>query len=249
MQPPGWRLQTFESLPSTQDVCRALTEAGDPGRVAVRADRQTSGRGRDGRAWEAPPGNLSLSVMLRPGGTVAEAGQWSLLAGVALAETAGAFLPATARVRLKWPNDLMVADAKLAGILIESSADAAGGLDWLVIGFGVNLAAAPDVPGRAVTCFASFGSQAEPAQFTTRLLEALDHWDGVRARRGFAAIRQAWLMHAPAPGEAIAVRNGGKFVHGAFAGLSDNGAVLVDVGERVMAFASGEIVEAVPCCS
>ena len=96
-RPPGWRLQTHEVLASTSDFCRERAAAGEPEGFAALARRQTQGRGSRGREWESPVGNLFLSVLLRPAERARDAGQWSLLAGVALAEALAAHLPATAR--------------------------------------------------------------------------------------------------------------------------------------------------------
>ena len=124
--PPGWRLEVHEALASTSDRVAAAAEAGEPAGLAVLARRQTAGRGRSGRAWASPHGNLYLSLLLRPPGPVREAGQWSLLAGVALAEAARALDPEPLALRLKWPNDLLRHGAKCAGILTESALAADG---------------------------------------------------------------------------------------------------------------------------
>ncbi len=249
MSAAPWRLHTHDSLPSTQDACRALAEAGEPGRVAVRAERQTHGRGTQGRGWMSPPGNLSLSVLLRPATAAAGSGQWGLLAAVALAEAVAAALPATVRPTLKWPNDVLVAGAKLGGILVEAAARPDAGLEWLVIGFGVNLASAPDVPGRAVTAVALHAPAPQPAAFAAALLERLDHWDALRRGHGFVPVRSAWLAHGPAIGTGLQLRRAEATVTGRFAGLGEDGTLLLDSGGAVRAFASGEVGEAAPCCS
>ncbi|MFN3612824.1 biotin--[acetyl-CoA-carboxylase] ligase, partial [Tepidimonas sp.] len=84
--PPGWRLRVHESLPSTSDLLKRLAEAGEPEGLAVLARRQTGGRGRDGRAWESPAGNLYFSLLLRPGGPARDVGKWALLAALVMAE-------------------------------------------------------------------------------------------------------------------------------------------------------------------
>jgi BirA family transcriptional regulator, biotin operon repressor / biotin---[acetyl-CoA-carboxylase] ligase len=125
-----WRLRVHEVLPSTSDLCRSLAADGEPAGLAVLARRQTRGRGSRGRDWESPPGNLFLSVLLRPAGRARDAAQWSLLAGVALGEAFAAYLPDASMLRLKWPNDVLVGGKKIAGILVDSSADAAGMVGW-----------------------------------------------------------------------------------------------------------------------
>ncbi len=233
--PPSWRLQTFEALDSTSTLCRTLAEAGEPERLAVVARRQTAGRGTQGRAWVSPPGNLFMSVLLRPTEPARSIGQFSLLAAVALAD---ALSPYADRLRLKWPNDLIVDGAKLAGILAESAVDAGGRLAWLVVGFGVNVATAPEVPGRPTV---SLGDRVHAEALVRPILDSLDRWRLVRLRDGFGAVRAAWLARGPDLGSHIAVSSGAAgTVGGQFAGLDDEGRLLLSAGGRVRAFATGE---------
>ena len=109
--------------------------------------RQAAGRGSRGRDWQSAEGNLHLSVLLRPVGAARRAGQWSLLAAVALADALAPLLPEPGLLTLKWPNDVRLGGRKLAGVLLDSAADSGGALAWLVIGFGVNLAVAPRLSG------------------------------------------------------------------------------------------------------
>ena len=236
-----WRLRIFENLDSTSDLCRSLAVAGEPEGLAVMARRQEKGRGRAGREWLSAPGNLFLSVLLRPGGPVREGGLWSLLAAVALADAVVPLLPDASALTLKWPNDLLLDGRKLAGILLDSAADMSGKLDWLVIGFGLNLAAAPEVPGRAV---ASLGNAATPPEEVAEaLLARLDHWRRVRLAEGFAPVRTAWLSRAHPIGALIKIKPGGEDVDGSFAGLAEDGSLLLHTGGQMRAFAAGEIVE------
>jgi BirA family biotin operon repressor/biotin-[acetyl-CoA-carboxylase] ligase len=232
--PPGWRLRIEESLPSTQDVVVRQAVAGEPEGLALLARRQTGGRARDARVWDSPPGNLYISVLLRPGGPAREAPRYALLAAVALAEALARFLPDPGLIRLKWPNDLLIGDAKLAGILTESAADAAGRIDWVVFGLGANLAEAPEVPGRRTACLAPHAPPPEAA--TAALLRQIDLWRG----RGFAAVRQAWMARGPAMGERLLLRAGTRRVEGIYAGLAEDGSLLIDTGAGPRPFTSGE---------
>jgi BirA family biotin operon repressor/biotin-[acetyl-CoA-carboxylase] ligase len=147
--PPGWRLRIHEALPSTSDLLLQLAAAGESEGLAVMARRQSAGRGRDGRVWESPAGNLYISVLLRPGGPAREAPQWALLAAVALAEALSGFVPDPSALRLKWPNDLLLGGAKCAGVLAEASATPEGRTEWLVLGMGANLVVAPAAGGHS----------------------------------------------------------------------------------------------------
>jgi BirA family biotin operon repressor/biotin-[acetyl-CoA-carboxylase] ligase len=219
--PAGWRLARFAELPSTSDHLIRLAEAGEPAGLAVLADRQVAGRGRAGRQWQSPPGNLYLSALLRPATPAREAPQWSLLAGVALWEAVAPLLPDAKGLWLKWPNDLLLDGAKCAGILAETALGPEGRLAWLVLGIGVNLAMAPDVSGRRT---AHLGAALAPAEFVPRLLARLAHWQAVQAAQGFAPVRAAWVAHGPEAGTPFALADG---TAGAYAGLDDDGGLLL----------------------
>lgn len=238
--PAAWRLQVYEALGSTSDLCRTLAVAGEPGPLAILARRQTEGRGTQGRKWVSTAGNLFLSVLLRSREQARDVGQWSLLAGVALVEALLPLLPTPAALRLKWPNDVLLDGAKLAGILVESSAKADGTLDWLVVGIGVNLTAAPDLPDRRTAAVAQVATPPGAEDMARLVLTRLSHWRQVRLLEGFAPIRAAWLEHAPALGTRLTLRLGGRSVGGSFAGLAHDGSLLLATGGRVHAFAAGE---------
>lgn len=256
MTQAAWRLEVHESLRSTADRCRERAEEGEPEGFAVLARRQTAGRGTRGRSWAGAEGNLFLSVLLRPGGPAAAAIEWSLLAAVALADAVAALLPEEAPLRLKWPNDLLLQDGKLAGILLECGADGGGRLAWVCIGFGVNLAVAPVVPGRRTAGLAGYAPPS-PEVFAWQLLQSLDRWRQRRACAGFAPVRRAFLARGPALGAPLCLRLGRERVEGVFAGLAPDGALLLAVGGQIRKFAAGEVTtgaveaeeERAACCS
>lgn len=244
-QPPSsagaWRLQTYEALGSTSDLCRTLAQAGEPGPLAILARRQTQGRGTHGREWVSPAGNLFLSVLLRSREQARDAGQWGLLAAVALCDALLPLLPDPRALRLKWPNDLLLSGAKLAGLLVESSAAADGTLDWLVIGMGVNVATAPQLPDRPTASLAQVADPApDPEDLARLVLDRLAHWQRVRLLDGFAPIRAAWLQRGPDLGSPLTLKLPGRVVGGSFAGLAQDGGLLLATAGRVHAFAAGE---------
>ncbi len=184
-----WRLEQYETLTSTQDEVAARAKAGEPAGLAILAKQQTKGRGQFNRVWQAPHGNLSLSLLMRPDGEARLAPQWSLAIGVAVAEA----LPVL--VKLKYPNDLMLGGAKLGGILIESEADGAR-LGWLVAGIGVNIAAAPQVPEQPT---AALGLEMNPETLAGAIMQRVADWHHRIEKTGFAAVRKAWLEIALDP--------------------------------------------------
>ena len=244
-------LEIVDEIGSTSDALRRRAEA-EAGEVALLARRQTGGRGRLGRRWETIEGNLHLSVLLRPG-PLRWPGHWSLLAGVALAETVAPFLPDVSGLRLKWPNDLMLGEGKLAGILAEAGQ---GRSPWLVIGFGVNLAGAPSDLGRPTSCLAAHTSPPAPEAFAPLLLAALQSWRQRYGTEGFDPVRTAWLERAPPLGTKLTLTstptlNPGPLppagegddapLEGRFAGLSDAGALLLDTPGGRRTIVAGEL--------
>ncbi|MDB5412382.1 MAG: biotin--[acetyl-CoA-carboxylase] ligase [Rubritepida sp.] len=232
-----FRLRIHESLPSTQSLVTDLAERGEPAGLAVLARRQTHGRGRAGRAWQSQAGNLQLSVLLRPGGAARDIAGQALLAAVALHDAATHHAPDRA-LQLKWPNDLMEDGAKIAGILAEAALDEHGGIAHLVLGFGVNLAHAPEVEGRAVAALGPI----PPEDFTATLLERLEYWQDLRLLDGFAPIRSAWIERGPPRGTVLTIRQGDNPVSGRYEGLAEDGGLLLTVGGSLQVFHAGEVI-------
>lgn len=230
-----WRLERYGSLPSTQSVLVERAMLGEPAGLVLFADTQTSGRGRAGRVWHSPRGNLYLSVLLRPGGQGRDAPQWSLLAGVALAEAAAPL--ARGQLSLKWPNDLLIDGAKCAGILAEMALTPIGDIDWIALGIGVNLVHAPKLGQRPT---ATIGDAEAPEDFGSRLLNCLSRWERRFATEGFEPVRSAWMSIGPCRGTVIALRDGPANAH--YLGLAPDGALLAEVAGQRRAFYAGELL-------
>ncbi len=237
----GWRLERYETLASTSDLCVARAKAREAAGLAVLAAAQTAGRGSRGRQWVAPAGNLNLSVLLRPGTPAAEAGLFALLSGLAVAEALQGFLPLAARAMLKWPNDILLDDAKLGGILIDA-APVAGVLDWLVVGIGVNLVTSPRIVGRATTTLSAHGGHVAAADAAAAVLDRLAAWLVVLWDDGAPAVRAAWLARAHPLGTPLAVRVDAETLEGEFAGLSATGALLLRRGGETETINTGEVL-------
>ncbi len=231
----AWRLEVFNELGSTSDFCIECAKAGEPEGLAVQALRQTAGRGSRGRNWQASEGNLNLSVLLRPTCPAAQAGMFSLMAGVAVAH---ALEECTVpQLVLKWPNDLLLGGSKLAGILIDA-APVDNRLDWLVIGIGVNLRVAPQLEGRATTALAAHGVQVSAATAAAAVLKALSAWRDADAE----AIRDAWLARAHPIGTKLEVRTAQQHLAGTFVGLSPAGELLLQCKNRIERINTGDVL-------
>jgi BirA family biotin operon repressor/biotin-[acetyl-CoA-carboxylase] ligase len=208
------------------DRARALAEAGEPARLAVWAGEQTAGRGRQGRSWLSPPGNLYVTLLLRPAGAPAAAARLGFAAGLALADAASAWL-APERVALKWPNDLLIDGAKAAGLLLESSGRGRR-LDWLLIGSGVNLASHPEGLGYPVTSFAAAGAAISPAELLESYLKFFEIHCNLLEKQGFSPLRAAWLKRARGLGGPLTVRLPGASLSGIFRDLDEDGALVLE---------------------
>ncbi|MGH7057588.1 MAG: biotin--[acetyl-CoA-carboxylase] ligase [Acetobacteraceae bacterium] len=251
--PGGFRLRRYDNVGSTSDICIRLAAEGDAADIAVLSAEQSAGRGSNGRRWESAAGNLFLSVLLRPRAKITAAGGYSLLAGLVLVEALEEFVRAPGAFSLKWPNDVLLMGAKVAGVLVETAASAAGELAWLVIGFGANLAVAPVIAGRAAACLADTGMAApEPLSAANALLARLAYWRRIEAARGFAPVRAAWLARAHPSGTPLTVVAADGEHHGRFAGLDADGALLLATQSGIARWIAGEVrftAGAAPCCS
>lgn len=229
----GLRFERVASVDSTSEALKRLVTNGERDEVALLAGVQTEGRGRLGRRWESPPGNLYLSVLLRPG-RIRAPGHWSILAAVVLAEAVAKHVEKPETVRLKWPNDLVVDGAKVAGILLEAGDDNG---PWLLMGFGVNLVSAPaglDRPTSAIGAVA-------PEALAQDVLEQVEIWRGQYAADGFEPVRTAWLERGPALDERVATTFNGRVIEGAFAGLAASGGMRLDTPTGPRTIVTGEL--------
>ncbi|GBQ29108.1 biotin--[acetyl-CoA-carboxylase] ligase [Gluconacetobacter azotocaptans] len=236
-----WRLEIYDELGSTSDLCLERAHAGEAAGLGVLARRQVRGRGSRGRDWQDPGGNLAFSVLLRPEGEGTwPAGLWPFIASLAFYDALAPWIPDPACLRLKWPNDVLLDGRKAAGILIESGGDSAR--RWVVIGFGANLRAAPPIPGRDLACVAEYGPPPAPEIVAQGICDGLDRWMAVCAGAGFAPIRQAWLERAHPLGTRLVVRGESGQVEGSFEGLDAQGMLLLRCADGTRRISAGEIL-------
>ncbi|HYG46976.1 MAG TPA: biotin--[acetyl-CoA-carboxylase] ligase [Allosphingosinicella sp.] len=211
-------IRTVTVTGSTNDDLAALAREGAAEGMWVRAERQRNGRGRQGREWHSPPGNLYASTLVRLRPRDPPAATLALVAAVALHEVACAFA-SRAPIEIKWPNDLMVAGAKLSGILLERLDDA------VIVGFGVNLADHPDET-RPTISFGQLGGAPDPAAFLDALAESFARWLERWRQDGVEPVRTRWLAGAHPRGTALSTHTAsGAWVEGLFDGLDENGAL------------------------
>jgi BirA family biotin operon repressor/biotin-[acetyl-CoA-carboxylase] ligase len=232
----GFRLEAHDKVGSTNALALERARDGDPGRLWIVSKQQESGRGRRGRAWATPPGNLAATLLLITGGDLRTAATLGFVAGLALADALNAVVPngrfsiapdggsgaGRNRFELKWPNDVLAEGAKLAGILLES---ATLGSDRcaIAVGIGVNVVAHPDDVPYPATSLKALGAACDAE---TLFLALSDAWNE-NARvwnegRGLAEIRRRWLSRAAGLGSQVAVRVDGNVVRGVFETIDED---------------------------
>jgi BirA family transcriptional regulator, biotin operon repressor / biotin---[acetyl-CoA-carboxylase] ligase len=237
--PDGWTLVALDTVGSTNDEAARLADSGVSEGTIVWSREQTGGRGRRGRRWSSPIGNLYTSTILRPDCAAARAAELGFVAALAVAD----LVPASRAVRVKWPNDVLVDGGKVAGILLESAVGDGGRVLHVVAGVGVNVGFAPQLPEMRYPG-AALGGTVEAAleQLAWALARRLAEW----RRDGFAAVRAAWLAQAGPLGAEVDVKLSEGLVRGRFSGLDHEGALLLDTAAGPRRVVSGELLGQAP---
>ena len=226
------RLVHLSEAGSTNSEAMRLAGEGAASGTWVLADQQTAGRGRSGRVWHSPAGNFYASLVLRDVVPLEKAAQLALVSGVAVhaavrAATGGAL---AARLELKWPNDILLGQRKLGGILVESSVERRDQGALAVIGVGLNLAHHPALPDKPAADLMGHGASIAPLNFLPLLDRSMQEWvSNWASGAGFAAVREAWLARSLPLGAGLVVHSGQGAVKGVFAGLDPDGALLLTV--------------------
>lgn len=221
-------IRTVAETGSTNADLLDLARHGAEEGLWLRAERQTAGRGRQGRPWDSPPGNFYGSTLVRLRSGDPQAATLGFVAAVALIETVFLVM-GQGTAQLKWPNDVLIGRAKLSGVLLERADDA------VVVGIGVNLAHHPDLPDRPTTSLTAHDVSIAPALFADRLAESFAHWLARWRTEGFGVVRTHWLQLAHPLGSALTLRlPGGEALDGLFDGLDAQGALILHLasGER-----------------
>ena len=239
--PPAYRLIARDSVGSTNDEARELARQGAEDGTLVWAREQTAGRGRQGREWVSPPGNLYLSLVLRPECPPREAVQLAFVAALGAAGMLGLHVPPLMPLRFKWPNDILIGPRKIAGILIEAEGQG-DRLDFMILGLGINLVAHPPearIPATDLKTETGTVVTAEEALdgFARHFMTWANRW----LDDGFVPVREAWLAHAAGKGERIEVRLPNETLSGTFADLDASGALLLDTANGRRAITAGDV--------
>ncbi|MDR3518250.1 MAG: biotin--[acetyl-CoA-carboxylase] ligase [Azospirillaceae bacterium] len=228
--PEGFGLVEMPAVASTNDEAKRLARAGAATGTLVWAHRQEQGRGRRGRPWSSPPGNLYTSLILRPRQDLAAMAQLSFVAALAVGATVSALLPSAQWV-CKWPNDVLVQGGKIAGILLETESGANGAVDSLVLGVGINVASRPDETERPAIALAEIGFagdlEAVLTAYAAAIAAGIERWN----IGGFAPVRSSWLDRAQGRGGPVTVRLTHETFSGQFVDVDGEGALIVAMAD------------------
>jgi BirA family biotin operon repressor/biotin-[acetyl-CoA-carboxylase] ligase len=219
----GVRLVAHEVLGSTNAEALRLARQGECGPLWVVADRQTAGRGRRGRTWISPPGNLHASLLLTAAAPVEHWPELSFVAALAVHDAVVEVAPdLKTRLAIKWPNDLVLAGAKFAGILIEGENGA------VAVGIGVNCADHPAGMDYPATDLAATGAPVSPTALfgalSVKMIGRIAQWNG---GEGFSTIRTDWLARAAGLGEEVRVRLADRDLTGRFEAIDPAGGLVL----------------------
>jgi BirA family biotin operon repressor/biotin-[acetyl-CoA-carboxylase] ligase len=241
--PPGTGLLILDATDSTNEEARRQAAAGAPVPLWIMARRQSAGRGRQGRRWEDPGGNLFATCLLRPAMPPASAALLSFAACLAVADTFAALAP-DVPVALKWPNDALLNGRKAAGVLLEGSGDGQG-MAWLAVGIGINLANAPPQAPEGwppTSLAAETGTPPpEPEAALAMLAVAFARWAGQLEAEGFEPLRRAWLARAARLGEKVTARLPRETVEGVFTDLDASGALVLSQAGRLRSIQAADV--------
>jgi BirA family biotin operon repressor/biotin-[acetyl-CoA-carboxylase] ligase len=243
--PASYRLVPYDTVGSTNDEAKRLAHAGAEEGTLVWALEQTAGRGRRGRAWASPPGNLYASLILRPRCPVDQAAQLGFIAALAIGDTLGSICKRREGLSYKWPNDVLLRGRKIAGILLESELGPGAAPEFVVVGVGINLVLSPRDAAFPATSIAEedlgpVSPRLAIEAFARHFQAWAEHW----REAGFAPVRAAWRAYAAALGESIQVHLEPATLHGRFLDIDQHGALLLESAGEIRHISAGEIFPA-----
>jgi BirA family biotin operon repressor/biotin-[acetyl-CoA-carboxylase] ligase len=227
--PIPFKLITYDSVGSTNEEAKRFAMDGAPEGIVVWAKDQSSGIGRRGRKWVSSEGNLYFSILLRPECLAFKAMQLNFVTSLCIAEEVAHVLPRSAFINCKWPNDVLVEGRKISGILLESQTNSLRGMDWLVIGVGLNIKSFPEDVEFPATSLIHEGAKKDLSaevilkSFSHSFLKSYMTWK----KLGFEPVRRRWLRRAAGLGKEIIVRLERETLTGEFKALDKDGALIL----------------------
>lgn len=238
-----WQVEYYPTLPSTNDYCIEQARLKNKINLAVLTDSQTAPRGSRGRKWVEPTGNLALSFLYWPTFSVKKVGWVPFIASLALYDAIVELCGNYSDLYIKWPNDLLFQNKKIAGILIESHVEYPDILEWLVIGIGLNICSAPVVEGREVGCLRDFVYTDLPSSLlvSSKIRERLSYWICYLDQGKEQFIRETWLQRSLPIDTSLSVTSGKKIYTGIYKGINEEGFLLLQTETGLKHLSAGEL--------
>lgn len=222
----NFTIHQFESLESSNKTAFAMAEAKQIfDREVILAEMQTGGKGRESRVWSSPQGNLYFSLVLQPKILAVKIPQISFVAIVALRQVVQELLP-NHKIENKWPNDLLIEQKKVAGLLLESKISGEN-VEFVIVGIGLNLVSNPDQTIFPASNLKNFGAEVLPEIVLKKFLNEFEKLYENYLNFGFAAVRRAWISAAFRLNEKISVKNGEEEILGIFSNLDEEGNLIL----------------------
>ena len=222
-----YHLLSFDELDSTNEEAKRLAKSGGSHGAMIWAKRQTAGKGRMGRSWVSAEGNLFVSILLQSEKPLAELCQLSFVAAVSVVEALEDMLPNKKILQCKWPNDILLDNRKLGGILLESFQDEQG-KSWVAVGVGVNVDSCPPRTEFPAICLKDAGVELVSAKiilsrFIHHFIDRYNEWNV----KGFAPIRKRWMQSAWGLDQRLCARLPDIEIEGVAQGIDANGSLLL----------------------
>lgn len=237
-----YNLLIFEELDSTNLEARRLVQAGVAGNFVIWAERQTHGKGRQGRTWISLPDNLYVSIILDSSAFSDRQAEICFVTGLAVYDAVQAASLHKLDMALKWPNDLMIGSSKVSGILLESIK--IDNRHHLIIGIGINIANHPSDLDKPATSMRNTGIQdVDVGKMLDLTMSSFEYYRSLWMRKGFDLIRESWLQKVYNPSEIMTVSDGTVKISGVFQDIDSHGAIrLKSVSGEIYTLSAGEVL-------
>ncbi len=242
--PAVYNLIYFETVGSTMTEARKLADQGEdaaPDGTLIWAREQTEGRGRRGNTWTSPKGNFYSSLIVRPDVPASRAAELSFVTGCAVFDTVGEVCDPGYECRLKWPNDILLNDGKVGGLLLETKAEAGKPVEYVIIGLGVNLKSHPKDTPYPTTDFVDQGQAIPDTVFLEAYARHFMEWASKWVNDGFAPIRAQWKWRAAGIGKEITVRLSDQTLQGVFEDIAEDGSLMLNQDGNIRKIAAGDV--------
>ncbi len=237
----NWRIETYETLESTQDTLREGLKQNPEEGFVIQAIQQTRGRGRQGRLWFSPPGNLYLSTLLKPEGDLSLVGQLSLVSCLSVCKALEEIYGLDRNFILKWPNDILLHGKKCSGILLQTETGRNGEVEAVILGIGINILSAPVEVGIALED--ATGISVPLASIRDAVLQSLAQNYSVWRQEGFAPFRGQWLEKTVPAQTAMSVGHGKSLKSGMFQDIDPKGGLVLKTTDgKNLTVTSGEVL-------